>query len=335
MSTISTASRPERTPMIDTDFDAHVEQHRRALHAHCYRMLASLHDADDALQETLLRAWKGLDRFDGRSSIRTWLYTIATNVCLRAAERRQRQLLPIDTGPSSNLSTATWERIEVRPDPYPTQGVNVPEDAALRSESLGLAFVAATQLLPPSQRAVLVLREVHCYSARETATMLDMSTAAVNSSLQRARRTLTEHTRSGSQPIDQIDPARRAELVRDYVHAWQTGDLQALLDLLTDDATFQMPPMETWFSGRPAIAEFLPTGPLREEWRLVPAEANGQLAFGCYAWNPATQRFEAHSLDVLSIADGQINGITSFLSAPLLSNFELPRSLDPTGRADG
>jgi RNA polymerase sigma-70 factor (ECF subfamily) len=298
-------------------------------------MLASLHDADDALQETLLRAWKGLDRFDGRSSIRTWLYTIATNVCLRAAERRQRQLLPVDTGPSSTVSTATWERVEVWPDPYPTHGSSGPEDAALRSESLGLAFVAATQLLPPSQRAVLVLREVHGYSASETATMLEMSAAAVNSSLQRARRTLAEHSGSGRQPTDHIEPARRAELVRDYVDAWETGDLQAVLELLTDDATFQMPPMKTWFAGRAAIAEFLPTGPLREEWRLVPTEASGQLAFGCYAWDPVAERFEGHSLDVLFTVDGQVDGITSFLSAPLLSSFELPGGLDAKGHTDG
>lgn len=331
MTNLSTDSRTEPAPMIDPDFGALVAPHRRVLHAHCYRMLASLHDADDALQETLLRAWKGLDRFDGRSSIRTWLYTIATNVCLRTAERRQRLLLPIDTGPSSRISTATWDRIEACLDPYPTQLDDGPEDAAIRSESLGLAFVAITQLLPPAQRAVLVLREVHGYSANETAAMLDMSTAAVNSSLQRARRTLTQHA-TRSEPIDQLEPGRRAALVCDYVDAWQAGDLQAVLALLTDDATFQMPPMATWFAGRAAIREFLPTGPLRDQWRMVPTQANGQLAFGCYAPDPATGRFRAHSLDVISTVDGQINGITSFLTAELFPTFELPDHVDRSGR---
>ena len=333
MTNLATTKRHRCQPTSNADFDVLVEQHRRALHAHCYRMLASLHDADDALQETLLRAWKGLDGFDGRSSMRTWLYTIATNVSLRAMERRQRQLLPIDTGPSSMVSTATWERVEVWPDPYPTAGSDGPEDTALRSETLGLAFVAATQLLPPSQRAVLILREVHGYSARETAAMLEMSTPAVNSSLQRARRTLAEHAGPSDQTVDQLDPAQRAELMRQYIEAWQAGDLQGVLELLTDDATFQMPPLATWFDGRAAIADFLPTGPLREKWRMVPTEANGQPAFGCYAWNPAAQIFEAHSLDVLSTTRGQVNGITSFLLPRILGRFGLPKRLDATGCA--
>ena len=330
MRSSSTTTRHGVAPASDQDFDALVEAHRRMLHAHCYRMLASLHDADDALQETLLRAWKGLDRFDGRSSVRTWLHTIATNVCLRAVERRQRQLLPIDTGPGSTVSTASWERLDVWPDPYPTGGADGPEDVALRSETLGLAFVAAAQLLPPSQRAVLLLREVHGYSARETATMLDLSAAAVNSSLQRARRTLAEHPALRSHPSDQLEPAQRGQLAHQYVDAWETGDLQAVLDLLTADATFQMPPMATWFDGRAAIAEFLPTGPLRDVWRMVPTEANGQLAFGCFAWDAGVQRFEGHSLDVVSVAHGQINGITSFLLPQLLPHFGLPSRLDLT-----
>ena len=328
MSELTAVHRSDDSWTDEGRFDELVELHRRALHAHCYRMLASLHDADDALQETLVRAWKGLAGFDGRSSIRTWLYTIATNVCLRAAERRRRQLLPVDLGPSSVVSTATWERIEAWTEPYPTQDMSGPEDEAIRSESLGLAFIAAAQLLPPTQRAVLVLREVHGYSAREAATMLGTSVAAVNSSLQRARRTLAESCRKETDAPEGITPGRRVELADRYVDAWQSGDLHAILDLLTDDAIFQMPPMSTWFAGRDAIAEFLPTGPLLERWRLVPTEANGQLAFGCYAWDAAVECFVAHSLDVLSTDNGRIDAITSFLSASLLSSFDLPTSLD-------
>ncbi|HUF99784.1 MAG TPA: sigma-70 family RNA polymerase sigma factor [Ilumatobacter sp.] len=329
MINFDTMTRGVPTPMNDEGFDALVQPHQRALHAHCYRMLASLHDADDALQETLLRAWKGFDGFDGRSSLRTWLYTIATNVCLRAMERRQRHFLPIDTSPSSEVSTATWERVDVWPDPYPTGGRDSPEHAAVRSETLGLAFVAALQWLPASQRAVLMLREVHGYSASETATMLEMSATAVNSSLQRARRTLASH--AGTKPHGaQLEPARQAQLVRLYVEAWELGDIHAVLDLLTEDATFQMPPMATWFRGRSAIAEFLPTGPLAERWRMLPTEANGQPAFGCYAWKPVAGTFEAHSLDVVSTIGMRISDITSFLHPELLTRFGLPKHLDPS-----
>ena len=326
-----TAVRGSHGKVSDAEFEALVGPHRRALHAHCYRMLASLHDADDALQETLLRAWRGLDGFDGRSSLRTWMYTIATNVCLRAMERRERYFLPVDTGPSSDVSTATWDRVEVWPDPYPTERSVGPEEAAVRSETLGLAFVAALQWLPASQRAVLVLREVHRYSARETATMLEMSTAAVNSSLQRARRTLAARTSSSTMPSDRGEPASNAAMARRYVEAWERGDLHAVLALLTDDATFQMPPMETWFSGRSAIAEFLPTGPLEERWRMVRTTANGQLAFGCYAWDATEGAFEAHSLDVLSTSGALVDGITSFLRPELLARFGLPARLDTSG----
>jgi len=318
-------------PTSDAEFEALVGQHRRALHAHCYRMLASLHDADDALQETLLRAWRGLDGFDGRSSLRTWMYTIATNVCLRAMERRQRRFLPIDTGPSSDVSTASWDRVEVWPDPYPTGGSVGPEEAAVRSETLALAFVAALQWLPATQRAVLVLREVHGYSASETATMLQMSIAAVNSSLQRARRTRADRTSTATRPSDRGDLASNAELARRYIQAWEQGDLDLVLALLTDDATFQMPPMATWFGGRSAIAEFLPTGPLEEQWRMIPTAANGQLAFGCYAWNATGEAFEAHSLDVLSTSGELVDGITSFLRPELLARFGLPARLGTAG----
>lgn len=331
MTTSETAVRRSHRRTADVEFEALVGPHRRALHAHCYRMLASLHDADDALQETLLRAWRGLDGFDGRSSLRTWMHTIATNVCLRTMEGRQRHFLPVDTGPSSVVSTATWDRVDVWPDPYPTAVSVGPEEAAVRSETLGLAFVAALQWLPPTQRAVLVLREVHGYSARETAAMLQMSSIAVNSSLQRARRTLAARTSSDAGTSDRVEPTLTAATARRYVQAWERGDLHAVLELLTDDATFQMPPMATWFSGRSAIAAFLPTGPLEERWRLIPTSANGQLAFGCYAWEATEAAFTAHSLDVISTRGALVDGIVSFLCPEVLARFGLPVRLDRAG----
>ena len=323
-----TAPSTELRP--DHDYTAIVEQHRREIHAHCYRMLASLHDADDAVQETLIRAWRGLDGFDGRSSVRTWLYAIATNVCLRAIERRRRRVLPIDTGPSSTVSTATWELLDVWPDPYPTGGDDDPQNAAVQSESLGLAFIAGVQLLPASQRAVLLLRDVHRFSARETASMLDMTSTAVNSSLQRARRTLAGSVRNGIDAASELEPLERRRLADRYVAAWESGDLQAVLDLFTDDAVFQMPPTATWFSGREAIAEFLPNGPLGERWKLLPTEANGQLAFGCYAWDPEQTAFVANSIDVIARRGSQVCGITAFLQPELLKNFGLPDQLRAT-----
>lgn len=318
------------------DYDAIVEQYRREIHTHCYRMLASLHDADDALQETLIRAWRGLDGFAGRSSVRTWLYTIATNVCLRAIERRRRHLLPIDLGPDSTVSTATWEVLDVWPDPYPTGVETDPQDAAVRSESLGLAFIAAVQLLPASQRAVLLLRDALRFSARETGSILGMSSTAVNSSLQRARRTLHDKVVAGGSgdSVGELDPFERRRLVDRYVGAWESGDVQAVLDLFTDDAVFQMPPVATWFSGREAIAELLPSGPLRERWKLVPTEANGQLAFGCYTWDADCATFVPNSIDVIAVRDGRVCGLTAFLQPQLLRNFGLPEHLQPDDTND-
>ncbi len=199
----------------------------------------------------------------------------------------------------------------------------------MRSETLGLAFLAALQWLPASQRAVLVLREVHGYSASETATLLEMTATAVNSSLQRARRTLANHAHTTPHTA-RLEPARQAQLVGLYVEAWERGDIDAVLDLLTEDATMHMPPFATWFSGRSAIAEFLPTGPLTERWRLLPTEANGQPAFGCYAWDAVAGTFAPHSLDVVSIIGMRIHDITSFLHPELLTHFGLPKHLDPS-----
>lgn len=312
-------------------FRALVEPHRRSLHAHCYRMLGSAHDADDALQDTMLRAWKGLARFAGRSSLRTWLHTIAHNVCLSALRRRPRRPLPVDLGPSADPSAIDWSATEGGwLEPYPDLSLERTEPGARYEarESVELAFVAALQHLPPNQRASLVLRDVLGFSAREAADALGTTVASVTSALQRARISVRDRQPERSQraELGALGDVGRRALVERYVDAWQRGDPDAIVALLADDAVFSMPPHRAWFRGRQDIAAMLP-GPLATQWRLVPVGANGQLAFGCYAWDPTERRHAAHSLDVVTVRDGRIAAITAFLDAEMLSRFGLPDEL--------
>jgi RNA polymerase sigma-70 factor, ECF subfamily len=311
-----------------------IEPRRRELHAHCYRMLGSLHDADDALQDVLLSAWRGLPRFAGRSSLRTWLHTIAHNACLAVIERRPRRALPVDIGPATDPDdTGGWAAVEGWIEPYPDEfsaGLAAPAARYERRESVELAFVAAIQHLPPNQRAVLLMRDVLAFSAKETATVLDATIASVTSALQRARSTVAERLPGQSQQVSlrALDDARVRRLVDAYVEAWERGDAEAILALLAEDATFSMPPYALWFRGRADIAKFLPAGPLLEDWRLVPATAGGQLAFGCYRWDADAGCHVGHSIDVLSVdRDGRVAAITAFLDADLLPRFRLPTTL--------
>lgn len=319
-------------------FEELISSHRQELHRHCYRMLGSAHDADEALQDTLMRAWRGLPGFGGRSSLRTWLYRIATNASLRVVERRPRRVLPVDDGPPADPGAARWQLVEAGwVEPYPSDragveaGVLGPAARYEQSESVELAFVAAFQHLPPNQRAVLLLRDVLGFSAKEAAEVLGTTLASVNSALQRARRTVRRRLPERSQraSLRALGDVRVRELVAAYVEAWERGDVAAILALLTDDATFSMPPYAVWFGGRDAIAAFLPRGPLRERWRLVPVRANGQLAFGCYRWNDDARLHIAHSLDVLTVAGDRIEHITAFLDAESLARFGLPPELPP------
>jgi RNA polymerase sigma-70 factor, ECF subfamily len=314
-----------------------VERHRTDLHAHCYRMLGSLHDAEDALQEAMLRAWRALPRFEARSSLRTWLYAIATNTCLNAIARRPARALPIDYGPPADphdswrepLAESTWI------EPYPdaelglSSGLTAPEARYERRESVELAFVAALQHLAPRPRAALILREVLGFSAREVATALDTTVASVNSALQRARRTVEERMPplSQQQTLRALGDDRMRAIVRDYSDALERGDVDAVIALLTEDATWSMPPQSQWYEGLDAIMGFLERGPMRVRWRHVPARANGQLAVGCYIWDQDRACYAASVLDVLTLRGDRIAAITAFIEPELFAAFGLPESV--------
>jgi RNA polymerase sigma-70 factor, ECF subfamily len=311
-----------------------VAPHRPALHAHCYRMLGSLTDADDALQEALLGAWRGLDRFEQRSSLRTWLYTIATNSCLRIVKRRRRRILATEHAaaahvgdpPGAPLPASAWL------EPYPDEELALDTTPAARyeqRESVELAFVAALQHLPPRQRAVLLLREVLDYSAREAADVLDTTVQSVNSSLQRARRTAAERIPDQSQQatLQSLGDAAARELVQAYMEALERADVEGLLALLTEDAVWEMPPLTTWYQGREAVAAFLAEYPGTVRWRHLPTSANGQLAIGCYAWDDERQHYSAAVLDVLTLRGARIAEVTAFIDPQLLPRFGLPHAL--------
>jgi len=311
------------------DHDAYrrlVEPHRRELHAHCYRMMGSVHDAEDALQDALLRAWRGLPRFEGRSSLRSWLYKIATNACLNAVARRPKRVLPIDHGPPADphdvpgtpLVESTWV------EPYPDERLGLedghagPEARYERRESVELAFVAALQHLAPNQRAVLILREVLGFSGQEVADALETTVAAVNSAMQRARKAVDERLpeRSQQATLRALGDEGLREVVEGYMDAMARGDVDAVVVLLTQDAVWSMPPLASWYRGRDEIAIFLATAPLNGEWRWrhLPARANGQAAVATYAWDEDDQTHRPFALDVLTLRDARIAQITSFIT---------------------
>jgi RNA polymerase sigma-70 factor (ECF subfamily) len=316
-----------------------VEPHRPALHAHCYRMLGSVHDAEDAVQETLLRAWRGLPRFEGRSSLRAWLYTIATNTCLNALARRPKRVLPLDQGPAARLGEAPGRALveSVWLEPYADEqqhiedGYATPEARYEQRESLELAFVAALQHLPARQRAVLILREVLGFSARETAGSLETTVASVNSALQRARKIVAELVPEQSQQVTLRalgDDAVR-KLAERYADAIEQADTATLLAMLTDDASWSMPPLATWYHGREAIEAFLDGYPLRQRWRHLPTRANGQLAVGCYMWDEERGCYAGEVIDVLTLRGGLIAEVTAFIFPELFERFGLPEELAP------
>jgi RNA polymerase sigma-70 factor (ECF subfamily) len=312
-----------------------IAPYRAELQAHCYRMLGSVHDAEDALQEALLRAWRGLGHFEGRSSLRSWLYRIATNTCLRAIERRPRRVLPIDYGPAADphdeLAAPLIESVWVEPYPDDEDGFAAPEARYELRESIELAFVAALQHLPGRQRAVLILRDVLGFSAREVADTLGASPASVDSALQRAHKSVERRLPAQSQQatLRALGDKRLGELVGSYVDAWERGDVEAIVAMLAEDARITMPPIPTWFSGRDAIAAFLAERVLRGDRprRLLAVRANGSPAFGQYAWNEDKRRLVAHGITVLTFQGERIEQITAFLNPEAFVRFGLPSEL--------
>ena len=319
-------------------FNRIVEGHRTQLLAHCYRMLGSMDDAEDMLQETLLRAWRGLPRFAGRSSLRTWLYRIATNACLDAIARRPKRVLPVDYGPETgaedDVGAPLTESVWLEPFPDETlvlpHGYAAPEARYEQHEAVELAFIAALQHLPATQRAVLLLREVLGFSAREVAESLETTVPSVNSALQRARKSVEERLpeRSQQETLRSLGDERIRELVDAYVDAWRRHDVDALRALLAEDAVFSMPPWAAWWRGRDTIAGFAkPSDECIGETLPTPFRANGQVAVAGYQLDEATGRFKATAIDVLTLDGSLIKEITAFILPEAFARFGLPPEL--------
>ena len=316
------------------ELEAQLESHRRELTAYAYRMLGSTFEAEDAVQDALLKAWKNFERFEGRAAIRSWLYRITTNVCLDMLGSSQRRARPMDLGPAQSadtplpdpLSEVTW--IEPLPDGrvMPTGGD--PAEVAELRDSIRLAFVAALQHLPPKQRAVLILREVLRWKAQEVAELLDTSVASVNSALQRARTSLESRPIESTDRVEPMDEEQKALLAR-YVDAFERYDMESLTSLLHEDATWNMPPYDLWLQTHDDIVKWcLGTGIGCKDSRLIPTTANGSPAFGQYKPDP-DGGLAPWSLQVLEISEGQITGITFFLDTQkFFPLFGLPDHLD-------
>jgi RNA polymerase sigma-70 factor, ECF subfamily len=301
-----------------------VDAHRAQLRAHSYQMLGSVHDAEDALQEALLRAWRGLAGFEGRSSVRSWLYSIVTNAALDITRHRSRRELPVDFGPAAgqadHLGAAVADPVWL--EPYPDRWLTgdpglSPEATYEQRESMELAFIVALQKLPPLQRAVLLLREVVGFSAAETADQLGASVASVNSALQRARAAVRGGLpgRSQQETLRVLGDQRTRAIVGKYMDAMERGDADTLVSMLTEDATWCMPPIPTWFTGHELVREFLLRYPLSERWKHVPTSANGQLAVGCYLLDPDIGSYVPACIDVLTMAEDKIRSVVGFLTA--------------------
>jgi RNA polymerase sigma-70 factor, ECF subfamily len=317
-----------------------VEPHNAQLLAHCYRMLGSLHDAEDALQDALLRAWRGLHRFESRSSPSTWLYRIATNACLDTIARRPKRVLPLDYGPEGGTQADVGEPLleSVWIEPYPDDALGIADGFATpaaryeQREAVELAFIAALQHLPATQRAVLILREVLGFSAREVADSLETTIASVNSALQRARRTIGDRLPKQSQQatLRSLGDERVRELVDAYVDAWARGDVDALRALLAEDAVFSMPPWASWWRGRETVAAFAKEAvEVCAAARTVPTRANGQPAIAYYSLDAETGSYGATAIDVLTFEGAQIKEITAFVKPDVFARFGLPPVLEP------
>jgi RNA polymerase sigma-70 factor (ECF subfamily) len=311
---------------VEREFASAVDPFRGEVTAHCYRMLGSLADAEDVVQETWLRAWKAWPGFEPRiddreRSVRAWLHKIATNRCLTFLGRSGRRELPTAMTPEASAAQEVlW--LEPLPDSRMAYADRLdPADRIVAWESVGLAFLVALQELPARQRAVLLLREVLGYSAAEVADVLDTTVASVNSALQRAR---ALRDQLPAQPVRHPAAAGTAQLARRYAAAWEAGDVDAIVAMLAEDARYSMPPLPEWYSGRAAIREFLVTGPLTYRWRFLATSANGMPAFATYHWDGTA--YVPLGLDVLDVRDGMVSEVVSFLDADF-ADFGLPTRL--------
>ncbi len=323
-------------PALDDDspadaFLADAQRYRRELLAHCYRMTGSLHDAEDLVQETYLRAWKSYQGFQGKSSVRTWLYRIATNTCLTALEGRQRRPLPSGLGTPSSAGTDEIAEHHEVPwlEPLPDESAD-PGNIVGSRESVRLAFVAALQHLSPRQRAVLVLREVLQWKAAEVGEAIGSSTAAVNSLLQRARAQLDAVGPSEDDNIVPPESPEAQDLLSRYISAFETYDIDKLVELFTAEAIWEMPPFDSWYQGPQAIGELSrhkcpAEGP--GDMRFIPTTANGQPAAALYMRNPETGVHEAFQLQVLDIGKDGIFHVVAFMEQSLFEKFGLPATL--------
>jgi RNA polymerase sigma-70 factor, ECF subfamily len=302
-----------------------IEQHQAELHAHCYRMLGSVHDADDALQETLLRAWRGAAGLREAGAARSWLYSIATNVCLTELERRRRRVLPHDFGPASDGQTppgmpaaeSTWI------EPYPDASIGLPAGRAApdatyeQQEGVELAFVAALQHLGANQRAVLLLREVLGFSAQESATMLKTTVASVNSALQRARAATAERVpeRTQQSTLRALGDHGLRDLVNRYLSAWESCDVDGFASLLVEDASFAMPPLSTWYTPRDEVVTWARESSMSGawRWRALVTRANAQPALAFYAWDEPAAVYLPFALCVLTVRDELVSNVTAFI----------------------
>jgi RNA polymerase sigma-70 factor (ECF subfamily) len=327
----------------DAAFTRLVEPMHRELHAHCYRMLGSVHDADDALQDALLRAWRGLPDFEGRSSLRSWLYSVTTHVCLDAIRRRGRRALPVDLGPSSDRAVLDGPpRTDVAwlgpcPDVALADGPAGPAAHYEQREAVELAFVASLQHLPGNQRAALLLFEVLGFSAGEIAEIMKTSRASVNSALQRARAIVADRVpaRTQQRTLREIGDARVREIVTGYTTALERGDADALVALLAEDVTWAMPPLPHWYRGLPAVTDFAERVPLGScgHWQHLPTTANGQPAVGAYLRPGDSGPYPGWAVTVFTLRGDRIAEITTFIGEEHLRAFGLPTSLpDPLTR---
>ncbi len=332
------APRPNLQALSANEFGALAEPHRRELQAHGYRMLGSLQEAEDVVQETFLRAWRGREGYEGRASLRTWLYKIATNLCLdrhKQRARRARRTLPVAHRAASAfedpIPPAVRDPFWLEPCPddlIAPEDVN-PEARYTARESVTLAFMTALHVLPPRQRAVLLLRDVLDWPASDVAGLLEMSVPGVKSALHRARASLTSRYTAGqnAEAASPLDGARR-DLLQRYVRAWETADVEGLLQLLKDEATFSMPPLPVWYQGRETVGGLVRktvfSGEAAGRWRLRPTRANNRPAFGLYRVNDQTGQHEFYGITVVSLQDGAIADLTTFINPAYGKYFGMP-----------